>query len=922
MTRNTDLTDRNRQIAQALAEGKAAQALAQEYRLSPSSIYRAKQAANAERFAASDKRQPPGMKAGGPLFSELASTGLKRYGGRVDDEYDRVFKSLNKRVALYREMGDDPIVAAVLQATKMTIRRVSWRAQTDGTSTADKEATEWLATCLDDMSQSWTDIIDQALAMLQYGFYPAELVYKRRMGLGNKVSSKHDDGRIGWRKWTFIAPESLSPGDEWVFDDEGGLQGLNQTPPMGGGKIIVPISKAILFRTTAEKGNPESRAMLRAMYIPWYFKKNLEEIEAISAERMGAGLPVIYAGEGVGMGAESTSDASLLQDILRNVRADEQMGVFLPFPKMTADGKGVLFELMSPPSRGVINFHETITRHEQRMAMVGLAQFIHLGMNQVGARALGESSTDFFTLAVSGWADGIADTINRYAVERLFALNYFPGLTAVPYVAHESIAQTNIEQVADYVNKLVGAQLLTPSPELERYLRELADLPIDVDLNKVYAERQHAAELRASQPKVIVRPTPQTEPVEQASAEWFAEGNDGVMIAFMLDPKTARQLAVAGGEPVRELHLTLTFMGSVNDYAPEQLARLVDVVKGFALIHPPLSGQITGPGEFAGRDGVKPVVALVDVPGLPAWRQRLVEILALNGFKVSGEHGYIPHITLMYAPEAEQVENSLTPAPITFDRITLTTGGKRRAFKLSGDEMSETFAVMRGAGKPGARTKEINAVNAYQRELERIYAEWADDAAEQLAEADEDERDDLLAALLLLLLALLRKAGREHLPEAVEMGLDGQPYNPDVAKLLATVLEENETYLSDSFIPAVGAKVRGGLLDGDVIAALAAGTGDVALGGLLATMTGRVANYAGEWWKLYNRTTGAAAKAAGVKVTAYLDPNARHCSDCPRHHSEAGREYASYDDYLAETGDRAPGEFECGGGCRCWLEFG
>ena len=471
-----DNTERNRAIIAELAAGQLSRKdVAAKHHLSYAHTFRIEK--NDSNGNSPDTYQAP--QSGGGMFSEIATTGLRHYGGRIDEEYDRRFKSLNKRIQLYREMGDDPLVAAVLQAIKMTLRRVPWFFNKAGETPADQEATDFAETVIQDMSQSWSDTIDQSLGMIQYGFYPAEIVYKKRNGEQKKAGSKYDDGRIGWRKWTFVAPETLSPGDEWSFDEKGGLQGFNQQPPSGPSTVVhIPIDKAILFRTTAEKGNPEGRSILRAMYPAWYYKKNLEEIEAISAERMGAGLPVIYAGSDVSKGTSSEFDE--LKKIGRNVRVDEQMGVAIPFAKMgqgAKEGQGVLFELVSPPSRGVIHFHETITRYEQRMTMVGLAQFIHLGMQKIGTQALAESSTDFFTLALTGWLDMLRDTIQRFGVERLFRLNHFPGITAYPQLAHESLIRFPLAEMGTYINNLAGAALVTPSLELENYLRSLAGIP-------------------------------------------------------------------------------------------------------------------------------------------------------------------------------------------------------------------------------------------------------------------------------------------------------------------------------------------------------------------------------------------------------------------------------------------------------------
>ena len=82
--------------------------------------------------------------------------------------------------------------------------------------------------------------------------------------------------------------------DDTNLVSRGGLEGLNQQAPPHYQTVFIPIEKVINFRTTAERGNPEGRSILRAMYKPWYFKNNLEEVEAI-CQRI-----AIVAGSGVG----------------------------------------------------------------------------------------------------------------------------------------------------------------------------------------------------------------------------------------------------------------------------------------------------------------------------------------------------------------------------------------------------------------------------------------------------------------------------------------------------------------------------------------------------------------------------------------------------------------------------------------------
>ena len=212
----------------------------------------------------------------------------------------------------------------------------------------------------------------------------------------------------------------------------------------------------------------------------YYYKINLEEIEAISAERLGAGFPVIYLGDDVAKGDGTDADFAEFQKIARNIRVDEQMGLVIPFAKMgqgmAREGSGVLVELLSPPARGNIDFSTIIQRYEKRIAMVGLAQFIHLGMDQQGSQALAEVTTDFFQLAVSAWADSLQDTVNRFLVEPLFRLNGISNEDH-PVISRGDISTPNLKDIGDYINKTVGAQVITPDDKLEETLRRVAGFP-------------------------------------------------------------------------------------------------------------------------------------------------------------------------------------------------------------------------------------------------------------------------------------------------------------------------------------------------------------------------------------------------------------------------------------------------------------
>lgn len=131
----------------------------------------------------------------------------------------------------------------------------------------DQEAADFLESCLGDMSQPWSDVISEILSFLVYGWSFHEIVYKRRDGDSPDPvrRSRYADGRIGWRKLPIRAQDSLL---EWQFDEAGGLQAMVQSPPPSYERLVIPIDKALLFRTEVSRGNPEGRSILRNAYRP------------------------------------------------------------------------------------------------------------------------------------------------------------------------------------------------------------------------------------------------------------------------------------------------------------------------------------------------------------------------------------------------------------------------------------------------------------------------------------------------------------------------------------------------------------------------------------------------------------------------------------------------------------------------------
>ncbi|HUV84093.1 MAG TPA: hypothetical protein VMV86_00195, partial [Methanosarcinales archaeon] len=202
----------------------------------------------------------------------------------------------------------------------------------------------------------------------------------------------------------------------------------------------------------------------------WYFKKNLEEVEAIGAERDLVGIPVITLPEGMKVDDPTTEEDVAItwaRSIVSNIRNDEQAGLVLPY--------GWEFGLVSSPGQKQVDVGQIIGRYSKGMAISILGQFIMLGMERTGSFALAKEIMDMFFLSLEAFADSIATTINRQAVSLLFGLN---GVVdrPLPYVVHTPIRRQQIRDMAFYISSLLDKGALNLDEDLRAYLKGYARL--------------------------------------------------------------------------------------------------------------------------------------------------------------------------------------------------------------------------------------------------------------------------------------------------------------------------------------------------------------------------------------------------------------------------------------------------------------
>ncbi len=386
--------------------------------------------------------------SGANLMEEYGRSGLRHWGGFVFEEWLRELQQGQRAAQVFREMQDqDPIIGAVIYAITMLIRRVTWRVVPADSSREAQQGADWFESVIHDMRYSWADTIGEIISFLPYGWSYHEQVYKVRNGESrNRLeNSEFDDGTIGFAKLPLRSQDSLW---KWVFDDVGEIVGLIQNPPPDYLLRFVPMEKALLFRTTIFKDNPEGRSILRTAYRPWYFLRNIQNIEGIGIERDLAGLPMLEAPEGTDIWDQNDPSMAAVrqqaQNLVSSIRRDEQEGVVIP--------SGWKLELLSTGGRRQFDTSAIVTRYETRMATSVLADLVMMGQDKVGSYALAVTKKDLFAQSLGAYLDIVSSQFNTDAMRTLWRVNAHKW--PMPKLEHGTVETVDLDTLGNYIMRL------------------------------------------------------------------------------------------------------------------------------------------------------------------------------------------------------------------------------------------------------------------------------------------------------------------------------------------------------------------------------------------------------------------------------------------------------------------------------------
>jgi 2'-5' RNA ligase len=293
----------------------------------------------------------------------------------------------------------------------------------------------------------------------------------------------------------------------------------------------------------------------------------------------------------------------------------------------------------------------------------------------------------------------------------------------------------------------------------------------------------------------------------------------GAMIALMPTVEDAERLAIEGGEPAEQLHLTLRYLGKGADFDEAARAAIVDSVRTLAEGMPQITSKIFGAAHWNG-DGDEPswVWSVGDGPedgqSLEA-AQGMAEEALLNAptdVELPPPHTpWVAHICAAYSPELDLIialEEHL--GPVAFDRVRVAFAGDHTDIPLGGSVTAAAGPLRRqptelelASGVDFAQMDKAwheavdSTVDAWAVVQEAMRAEVTA-SIQAAAEADDLDRLDGLTVdtgdgarlLIARMIAYAREAGEQQQAEAEAQGVSIPEWSLDDEAITAAAIRD------------------------------------------------------------------------------------------------------------------------------------
>lgn len=424
--------------------------------------------------------------AGAYSYGRTSNTGLIQ----VDDDFLPALRGELRKRTFQQMSRNDETLGALRTLITAVMLTVPWEIDAAENDTSKEYADLTRDIVIENMGDpedpypgvSFNDFLQNIYTTFEWGYSVFDVVTYTR-----------PDGRIGIKEMMIIGQNSI---EQWDTDDYGRAIAVRQFVPVVGVSKIITRDRYVHFINQPNCGSPEGESMYRAAYKPWFYKKRLQEIEAVQAER-GTGLPVVTVDAQLSIDAASSDPAvstparaliASYQKLVSDIRHNKEAGVVLfssPFESVDANTgqtsytniRTAEFRFETPSQSNAVNLDAVIRRYDIAMARTILADFMFLGTSGSGGnRSLSDNSTSMFLKGIQGRLESIASTLNRQLIPMIWKLNGLPDEMR-PTIRVGTVMKESLTTLGTFIRDLSGAGALTPDDALEGFLRSEGGLP-------------------------------------------------------------------------------------------------------------------------------------------------------------------------------------------------------------------------------------------------------------------------------------------------------------------------------------------------------------------------------------------------------------------------------------------------------------
>lgn len=377
------------------------------------------------------------------------------------------------KYAVFNEMRrSDPACRSLLWMFKLPARAAEWSVEDvgDGADPTDRLIADTIRRQfgLDGhdgrLDLSWDDSVAQALLMLDWGAMFEEMIW------GDPEEYRDDEGASRfWRPLLRLAPRAPASIHEIISDTAtGGIASIEQDLP---GASRIPGSKLAWYVLEHEGDDWLGTSVLRACVGTWRLKRGHMVSAGIAFDRYAAGIPLIRYPPN----DEKARDRA--EKIGANMRVHERAWVALP-GRPPPEGDWDVSILSG--SSSIADPVPMLRHYDQQMAMSALQMMAGLGTTDTGSRAVGETLSEPYYMAVEGIVDSVKDARRRQIWRRFIDVN-FGAEYDVPKLKVAKIQGKSIQVLAAALANLSSAGFSFGDRETQDDVRSRLELPLSPD---------------------------------------------------------------------------------------------------------------------------------------------------------------------------------------------------------------------------------------------------------------------------------------------------------------------------------------------------------------------------------------------------------------------------------------------------------